>query len=447
MPIKSLHLTNAYHPASGGIRTFYRALIERANAEGRALRLVVPAEEDRLETVGTHGRIYHVRAPRSPAFDRRYRLILPHRFLWPRHGALWQILRDERPDLVEVSDKYSLLYFAGLIRKTPPQDTRPVLVGLSCERMDDAVAAYVHAGPVVRALARWYIGRLYMPMLDAHIAVSAYAADELVAAMRPRHARPVVLCPMGVEASAFGPERRSTALRSELERRTGGGCGAVLLLYAGRIAPEKHVGLLPALMARLTSSPWDIRLVVAGDGPLRAWLEEKCNRVAPGRVQFHGHITDRDELAVLLATCDLFVHPNPREPFGIGPLEAMASGLPVVAPEAGGVLSYANRNNAWLAAPDAESFAVAIHDALSDPETLALRRTNALETAREHDWPAVAARILRTYDEIHAVWRATSRLQTNPGRYDRVAVFPKSRSATSVSMPRSMPSGPSGEVS
>jgi hypothetical protein len=81
------------------------------------------------------------------------------------------------------------------------------------------------------------------------------------------------------------------------------------------------------------------------------------------------------------------------------------------------VLSYANRDNAWLAGPDAEAFAAAIHDALSDPETLALRRANALETARAHDWPAVAARILRTYDEIHAAWRITASLHAGPERY------------------------------
>ncbi len=64
---------------------------------------------------------------------------------------------------------------------------------------------------------------------------------------------------------------------------------------------------------------------------------------------FYGHVGARETLARLYASCDVFVHPNPREPFGIGPLEAMASGVPLVAPAAGGLLSYANDTNAWLA--------------------------------------------------------------------------------------------------
>ncbi len=79
-----------------------------------------------------------------------------------------------------------------------------------------------------------------------------------------------------------------------------------------------------------------------------------------------GQINDTETLANLFANCDAFVHPNPREPFGITPLEAMASGLPVVAPNSGGVLSYANSENAWLSEPTAECFSEAIRDIFVD---------------------------------------------------------------------------------
>ena len=58
-----------------------------------------------------------------------------------------------------------------------------------------------------------------------------------------------------------------------------------------------------------------------------------------GRVWLCGNL-DRETLATFYASADVFVHPNPREPFGIGPLEAMSSGVPVVMPAAGGVLEY-----------------------------------------------------------------------------------------------------------
>ena len=64
--VKTLHLTNAFNDQSGGIATFYRALMDAANRQGREIRLVVPAEADRVEPVGVFGKIYHVRAPRAP---------------------------------------------------------------------------------------------------------------------------------------------------------------------------------------------------------------------------------------------------------------------------------------------------------------------------------------------------------------------------------------------
>ena len=59
-------------------------------------------------------------------------------------------------------------------------------------------------------------------------------------------------------------------------------------------------------------------------------LQGQAETRVPGRVHFLGHLPDRRQLASLYANADVFVHPNPREPFGIGPLEAMASGLPLV---------------------------------------------------------------------------------------------------------------------
>jgi len=60
MTIKTLHITNSYHPDSGGIRTFYLALLAAANRQGRPVRLVVPAEKSSMEDVGEFGRIYYV---------------------------------------------------------------------------------------------------------------------------------------------------------------------------------------------------------------------------------------------------------------------------------------------------------------------------------------------------------------------------------------------------
>lgn len=87
---KTLHLTNAYHEHSGGIRTMYHALLEQANREHRLMRLIVPASADGMERVGRFGVIYTILAPRAPVVDRRYRrrrvanaLFTARQFSWP----------------------------------------------------------------------------------------------------------------------------------------------------------------------------------------------------------------------------------------------------------------------------------------------------------------------------------------------------------------------------
>jgi alpha-1,6-mannosyltransferase len=396
-PAATLHLTNAYHEASGGIRTLYHALLDRAEETGRRMSLVVPGASDAEQRWGRSTTIYHVRAPHSPAIDRRYRLILPHRFLRAGRGRLWEILDATRPDVVEVCDKYSLCYFAGLIRRRRGRGIAgPALVGLSCERLDDNVEAYIGRSRVSRHAARAFLGRAYVGMFDVHVANSHYTADELRKAMRKPHLRPVHVCRMGVDP-AFAPD---APRRAEARARLLARCGderAALVIYAGRLAPEKHVALLPAAAAAATCGR-PIHLVVAGDGPLRRQLEDECRRVLPGRAHFLGHIASREELASLVSACDAFLHVNPREPFGIGPLEAMALGTAVVLPSAGGVLSYAHSENAWLAEAEPAALGAALRDCLELQGERERRIRNGRRTAERHAWPRVADEMFRVYD-------------------------------------------------
>ena len=402
--IKTLHITNAWHDSSGGIRTWYRAAIDGANRAGRQLRLVVPGSASRQEVVGECVKVYHVRAPRAP-MDHRYRLLLPSRYMLPA-GALARILDVERPDLIEICDKYSLNWLAGLIRKDRfPRLGRPTLVGMSCERMDDNVAAFLGGGAEARRLAAFYCRYCYIPMFDFHLAASDYVAAELKGAMVAGHRRPVVVATPGVDAERFTPALRSEALR----RHHLGLCGSdergVLLFYGGRLSPEKNVAVLVDVVERLNATAGQAArpfcLVVAGDGPLFSRLQAEASARAAGRISLLGHVEDRTLLARLNASCDVFVHPNPREPFGIGPLEAMASGCPVVLPGSGGVLSYAHPGNAWLAANSAEGFAAAIRSASIDDQQRRVRVARARQTAMACEWPGAIRRAFDFYDAFH----------------------------------------------
>jgi alpha-1,6-mannosyltransferase len=398
--VTTLHVTNFYHPSSGGVRTFYEAMLAAADRDGRRMRLVVPGDADRVEPVGRWGRIYHVRAPRSPLIDRNYRLMLPHTFL-RRGGALARILRAEQPDLVEVCDKYALCYLAGMLRRGWLAGVRrPTLIGLSCERAGDNLGRLVarRGG----ALVRWYLGRVYAGQFDAHLANSEYTATELRAAIHPRHPRVVHVVPMGVALEGFGPEHRSAELRLEIARRAGVTEPFDLVLYAGRLAREKNLSLLVDVMrTRVADSTRPTALVIAGSGPLEGDLARVLATGAAGPACLWGHVGDRSALAALYASADAFVHPNPREPFGIAPLEAMASGTPLVAPRAGGVLSYASDDTAWLAPPVARAMAEALAGALRPGIVRDRRVAQARRRAEAFDWREVCRAIFDTYDAIH----------------------------------------------
>ena len=408
--MKTLHLTNSWHAASGGIATFYQALMEAANRRGHEMRMVVPGREDRVEAVGAHACIYYVASPPAPV-NREYRIILPTEYVC-RGSRLRKIVEEERPDLVEICDKYTLNYFAGMLRVGMMGDIhcRPVVAGLSCERMDDNVRAYFGWNPLARTLAKFYMKWLYFCLFDHHLANSQYTAEELrPASMGHATRRGVWIRPMGVDSEDFSPAHRSSLARCHLRQRTRAVAGAKLLLYVGRLAPEKNLRLLLEVLERLEeqrSMEWC--LVLIGDGAERRRFLNEANRRTPRRVAWLGHVQNRAELARIYANCDVLVHPNPREPFGIAPLEAMASGLPVIAPNVGGVTTYANSTNAWLVPPEADEFAKAIRDACRVSAERDLRVTRALATASQFRWENVADSFLDLYQDLAQAAQTTS---------------------------------------
>lgn len=405
----TLHFTNAWHPTSGGIRTFYLALMAEAERQRRHMALVVPGRTSSVETRGEFTRIYSLAAPRTPVLDRRYRAILPHRFVFPIDTQVTRILEAERPDVVEVSDKYSLVHLAGLIKRR--RGRRATVVGLSQERMDDSLSAHVRTWAGVPAFAQWYLRTVYLRQFDAHIANSMYTAAELhAAAMARGPERPLLwrlrdrifVVPLGADTEIFTPTRRSESVRNELLRQLGAGPDTALVVFAGRLSPEKHAAEVVPAVRRAIDRGANIRCVMVGSGPLAEAIAHDIRTQAPGSVLLHGHIEDRVELAGLVASADIFLHPNPREPFGIGPVEAMASGTPIVLPRSGGVLTYATDENAWLVSPGPEGLAEGLLAVLAAPDEARRRAHAAREDAERLSWPCVAQRYFETYDIIHA---------------------------------------------
>jgi glycosyltransferase involved in cell wall biosynthesis len=407
--LRTLHFTNSWHPKSGGIGTFYKALLQSANDIPWHARLVVPSSETRFEAVGRYGGIYHVKSPSAP-FSPEYRVLYPHRYLLPG-SPLREILRQEQPHVVEINDKYTLLYLGGLLRigRIPEMKHLPAVVGIACERMDETLKAYISVSGLARWFARAYMKNLYFPQFDHHVAVSQHVAAELETASKGHKVvRGVWIRGMGVDTERFTPARRDPAKRKALLAEYGVNDNTIALLYAGRLAPEKNLGLLLATLDETSrqSPDADVKLLIAGDGPGRDEFLSEMQQRAPGRFHYLGHVSARDRLADLYANVDAFLHPNPREPFGIAPLEAMAAGVALVAPDSGGVLSYANIDNAWIVPPTGPSFAAAVLESHTNGSERQRRTANARDKAVQLNWPSACASYHQLYESL---WARTSR--------------------------------------
>ena len=422
--MKSVHITNYYHKNSGGISTSYNNLLAAAARHRRYVRLIVPGEKEAIEDVNDFARIYYVPAKYSPLFDKRYRIIMPWQYM-VSDSVVRRILLAEKPDLIEVTDKYTLSLIGVMIRTNKFKKLgRPILVHFSCERMDDNVGSFLTSGRVGQWFARRVIGNYTLPNFDYHIANSTYTAEEFYESLSaetnrgrsdaflnwcwrffraPRIAAEdrIFVCPRGVDSVLFTPDRKSEEVSRKMRERWDVPPEATVLLYAGRISPEKNVRLLAGMMKILSKdSGHDYRLFVAGAAPQIVWLRTEIEKYAPGKIRMLGHL-DKETLADYYANADVFVHPNPKEPFGIAPLEAMASGVATVAPNAGGILSYATNENAWLVEPNSEAFATAVREVVDDAELRARKIAKAVTTAQKNTREISTDRLFATYDEIY----------------------------------------------
>ncbi|RLV04660.1 glycosyl transferase [Streptomyces griseocarneus] len=228
-------------------------------------------------------------------------------------------------------------------------------------------------------LAWWLLRRLHAAAART-LAPSEASLRALAAHGVPR----VHLWPRGVDCARFHPRHRDDALR----RRLGGSDAQILVGYVGRLAPEKQVDRLTEV-SRIPG----VRLVVVGDGPCRSRLEDALpDAVFLGRRTGH-------ELARLYASFDVFVHAGPFETFGQTIQEAMASGLPTVAPAVGGPLDLVRPGRTGFLVPpgDRRAFRESVERlARSEDLRVALGRA-ARAAVAERSWTAVGDRLVGHY--------------------------------------------------
>jgi len=189
-----------------------------------------------------------------------------------------------------------------------------------------------------------------------------------------------------VDTSRFDPARRSARLRAELAPG-----GEVIAGYVGRLAVEKRLDLLAGV-----ASLAGVRLVITGGGP----AEEAARQALPGAVFLgpkHG-----DQLATLYASLDIFVHAGPHDTFGNTLQEAAASGLPAVAPAAGGPLDLvADGVTGFLVEPgSADAIAGAVARLAADPQLRAAQGSAARRAMLGRSWAAICDELIGHYQAV-----------------------------------------------
>ncbi|WP_371672827.1 glycosyltransferase family 1 protein [Streptomyces sp. NBC_00289] len=242
---------------------------------------------------------------------------------------------------------------------------------------------YVGAGEA----AAWRRIRSVHSAADLTLAPSGPALLDLQAHGVPR----VRLWARGVDTARFRPELRDETLRRELAPN-----GELIVGYVGRLAPEKQIELL----AGVCGLP-GVRVVVVGDGPSRPSLDQAL----PGAV-FLGRRTG-DELARIFASLDVFAHTGPFETFCQTVQEAMASGVPVVAPAAGGPLDLVAHGRTGLLVPPGDPDAVrdAVAALAADPVLRAAFGSTARASVEGRTWAAVGDQLIGHYGDVLAARR------------------------------------------
>jgi phosphatidylinositol alpha 1,6-mannosyltransferase len=186
----------------------------------------------------------------------------------------------------------------------------------------------------------------------------------------------------GIDTTRFDPARRSQQIRSELAPG-----GEVIAGYVGRLATEKRVELLAGI-AGLNG----VRLVIVGAGPAEAALRQALPRAA-----FLG-----EQLAAIYASMDVFVHSGPYETFGQTLQEAAASGLPVIAPAAGGPLDLVDSGKTGYLVPpgDADAFTTAVAKLAADPAQRAAFGAAGRQKVLGRSWSALTGELLQHYAAV-----------------------------------------------
>ncbi|MEL4106618.1 glycosyltransferase family 1 protein [Oscillospiraceae bacterium WX1] len=309
-------------------------------------------------------------------------LIYPEcRLVFPPHARIIDILIAFQPDVVHIVTELGIGY-AGL--RAARELQLPVI--MSYHTNYDQYLDFYNLSYLSRPV--WSYVRWFHQFAAITLCPSRATAD----ALRCHGIRHTDIWSRGIDRGVFSPAHADKTLLAEFGLQD-----MTVFLYVGRIAKEKGLDTLAESIKTLSQAQLaTMAFVFTGDGP---YLEELKALGIPNAV-FTGCLRG-DALAKVYASCDVFVFPSGTETFGNVFLEAMASGLPGICVDAGGVTDFTEHGeNAYVCRyRDAEDLAAAL-TAMTDETLRNHLRAGALKTAQARDWPVILDGLMRHYDHV-----------------------------------------------
>ena len=356
------YVTETYPPELNGVSGTAARAVAWLRSHGHAVHLVRPRQPG--EDAADNDQEWRVRGIPLPMY-RRLRVGVP------AVGGLKRRWSIEPVELVHVATEGPLGWSACRAART-----LGVPVTSDLRTNFDLYSGYYGFG-ALRGVVGAYLRRFHNST-DLTFVATAALADEL----RGRGFQRLAILGRGVDGEQFAPRHRST----ELRRQWGVGADDPVLLHVGRLAPEKNVELVLRAYAAVRAHNAAARLVIVGDGPLRRRLEAK----AGAGVVFTGE-RKGEELAACYASGDVFLFPSLTETFGNVTMEALASGLVVVAYRSAAAAVHVKQGvNGLLAPPgDAARFIDLACRAAESLRALQVMRVLARRTAQAASWDAI----------------------------------------------------------
>lgn len=368
-------VAESFLPNVNGVSNSVVRVLEHLRRTGHEALVIAPDNppgQPRAERVHEGVRVHRVPSRMFPKVTS-----LPLGIPWPR---IARVLRGFGPDVVHLASP-ALLGYGGV------RAARYLGVPSVAVFQTDIAGFAASYGVSGAARASWAWLRHLHSLADRTLAPSSASIEDLVAHRIPRVHR----WARGVDVTGFAPSARSAALRRQWSPD-----GRPIVGFVGRLAPEKHVERLTALSAR-----GDLQVVVVGDGVDR----DKLRNAMPAAV-FTGALYGA-ELATAYASMDVFVHPGEHETFCQTVQEAMASGLPVVAPAAGGPIDLVTpmQTGILLGVNEfADRLPTAVDHLIAERARYSVA---ARRSVLDRTWPAICDELLGHYEAVTGPRRGT----------------------------------------